>query len=161
MRYYLFIISLLIFGMVSCNNGTGCYDSVDTLMVTSFSLSGFNPIDTLIINGVNRNDVGDTLVNDLQSTLTKQYALPLSLSADSTGFVLTVNRFKDTLYIRHTMTINFISEYCGFAPDYVITGFRHTAGIDSVKISDPKVNPNSIQKLTNGQNISIYFNSAY
>lgn len=160
MRFSLFIISLLIFGMVSCNDGNRCYDSVDTLMVTSFSVNGYKSIKILVINGVDRNDVGDILVNDTDSALTKRYPLPLSLSADSTGFVLTANGKKDTLYIRHTMIISFISENCGFAPNYVISGFRYTKGIDSVKISDTKVNPNSILKKTNDQNISIYFNSA-
>lgn len=160
MRFYVVIISLLIFSMVSCNDGNRCYESVDTLMVTSFSVNGIKKIKTLIVNGVNHSDVGDTLVNDKDSTLTKRYALPLSLSVDSTGFVLNANGKKDTLYIRHTMIINFVSENCGFAPDYVISGFRYSKGIDSVKISDAKVNPKSTAKKTNDQNISIYFNPA-
>jgi hypothetical protein len=86
--------------------------------------------------------------------------LPLSLQADSTGLVLNANGIRDTLYIRHTMILNFISENCGFAPNYVITGFRFTKGIDSVKISDAKVNPKSKEKNTNDQNIGIYFNSS-
>jgi hypothetical protein len=158
MRFYLFIFSLFIFGMVSCNDGDRCYESVDTLMVTSLSVNGVVKIKSLIINGVDRIDVGDTLVNNKDSTFTQRYALPLSLSVDSTGFVLNANGEKDTIYIRHTMTINFISENCGFAPDYVISGFRYSKGIDSVKISDAKVNPKSIEKNTNDQNISIYFN---
>ena len=160
MRFYLFIILLLFFGLVSCNDGNGCYDSVDTLMETSLSVDGFKQINTLIINGVDRSDVGDTLVNDQASELTKRYPLPLSLSADSTGFVLNANGIKDTLYIRHTMIISFISENCGFAPNYVISGFRYTKGIDSVKISDAKVNQNSIAKNVNDQNITIYFSAA-
>jgi hypothetical protein len=160
MRFYFFIISLLILGMASCNDGNRCYDPVDTLMVTSLSIDGYKPINNLVINGVDRIDVGDRLVNDQESTLTKRYALPLSLSADSTGFVLNTNGIKDTLYIRHTMILSFISENCGFAPNYVISGFRYTKGIDSVKISDAKVNPNSIEKNVNDQNISIYFSTA-
>ena len=113
-----------------------------------------------MINGVDRSDVGDTLVRDMESTLTKRYTLPLSLSADSTGLVLNANGIKDTLYVRHTMILSFISENCGFAPEYVISGFHYTKGIDSVIISDAKVNPKSIEKKTNDQNISIYFNSA-
>ena len=160
MRFYLFILYLFIFTLVSCNNGTGCYESVDTLMVTSLSVNGFKPINALIINGINRSDVGDTIVSDTLSTLTKRYTLPLSLSADSTGFVLEVNGKKDTLYIRHSMIMMFISENCGFAPNYIVSGIRHTAGIDSVKIKDTKVNPQSKEKNTNDQNISIYFSSA-
>ena len=160
MRYYLIVISLLVFVLESCNDGNRCYESVDTLMVSSFSINGFKPINTLIIKGVNRNDIGDTLVNDVLATLTKRYPLPSSLTADSTGFVLNANGISDTLYVRHKMTIRFISEFCGFAPNYVISGSRYTSGIDSVKITDSKVNPQSISKSTNDQNISIYFNAS-
>jgi len=160
MRFYLFLISLLSFALVSCSDGNGCYESVDTVMVTSFSVDSFKYIKTLVIKGIDRNDVGDTIVIDQDSTLTKRYSLPLSLSADSTGFVINANGKKDTLYIRHSMVISFISENCGFAPDYLISGLRYTSGIDSVKISDKKVNPHSIEKTTNDQNISIYFSSA-
>ena len=160
MRYFLIIISLLVIVVESCNDGSRCYESVDTMMVTSFSVNGFKPINTLIINGVDRNEVGGTLVNDIGSAVTKRYPLPLSLSADSTGLVIKANGFTDTLYIRHSMTLILISENCGFAPNYVIKGIRYTKGIDSVKISDGNVNPKSIEKKTNDQNISIYFNSA-
>jgi len=129
-------------------------------MMSSFSINGFIKIDSLTVKGLDRNDVGDTLVYDISSTLTKRYSLPLSLSADSTGFVIKVNGKTDTLYVRHAMIMKFISEFCGFAPNYVISGSRHTLGIDSVKITDSKVNPQSIAKLTNDQNISIYFNAA-
>ena len=160
MRYYLIVISLLVIVLGSCNDGNRCYDSVDTFMVTSISVNGFKNIDTLIIKGVDRNDVGDTLVNDLSASLTKRYPLPLSLSADSTGFVVNVNGVIDTLYIRHTMIIKLISEFCGFAPNYVLSGSSFTSGIDSVKITDAKVNPQSIAKTTNDQNIRIYFNAS-
>jgi hypothetical protein len=161
MRFSILIISLFIFVMVSCNDGNNCYDSTNTVMVASFTIDGGKQIKTLVINGVNRNNIDDRLVNDTSSTLTKRYALPLSLSADSTGFVINSNSLKDTLYIRHTMIMGFISENCGFAPNYVISGFRFTKGIDSVKISDAQVNPNSIAKITNDQNISIYFSTAH
>jgi hypothetical protein len=160
MRFYLFTILLAIFTLVSCSNGNGCYESVDTLMVTSFSIDSLKQVKTLVISGFGRNDVGDTLVNDRDSTLTKRYNLPLSLSADSTGWVLEANGKKDTLFIRHTMIMGFVSESCGFAPNYIISSLRFTAGIDSVKISDSKVNPKSIEKKTNDQNISIYFSPA-
>ena len=160
MRYYQIVISLLVILLGSCNDGNRCYDSVDTLMVTSISINGFKNANTVIIKGINRNDVGDTLVNDASSSLTKRYPLPLSLTADSTGFVLNVNGISDTLYLRHKMIIKLISEFCGFAPNYVLSGSRFTAGIDSVKITDSKVNPQSIAKTTNDQNISIYFNAS-
>ena len=160
MRYSLVVISLFAFTLWSCNNGNRCYDSVDTFMVTSFSINGFKTINSLVIKGLNRNDIGDTLVNNALSTMTKTYNLPLSLTADSTGFVLKTNGTTDTLFIRHTMNLVFVSRYCGFAPDYTLKGSRHTSGIDSVKIFHPKVNPLSIQLAPNGQNISIYFSPA-
>ncbi len=160
MRYYLIVIVLFVFTLVSCNDGNRCYDSVDTLMVSSFSINEFKQIDTLLITGVNKNDVGDTLVNDASATLTKRYPLPLSLSADSTGFVLQVNGISDTLFVRHTKIIRFISQFCGFAPDYIISGFRYTSGVDSVKITDHKVNSQSTAKTANDQNIIIYFSAA-
>ena len=160
MRFYLFIFSLFTITMASCGDGNGCYSSVDTFMVTSFTIDSVKQIKTLVINGIDRNNVGDTLINDRDSTIIKRYPLPLSLSTDSTAYVLEVNGVKDTIYIRHSMVMHFISENCGFAPNYDITGIRHTAGIDSVKITDKKVNPQSIEKKINDQNISIYFNSA-
>ena len=160
MRYFVIVGSLFALMLWSCNNGNRCYDSVDTLMVTSFSIDGFKTINSLVINGVNRSDLGDTLVNDSSSALTKSDNLPLSLTADSTGFVIKTNGTTDTLYIRHSMSLVFVSRYCGFAPDYVLLGSRHTPGIDSVKIFHPKVNPSSIQLAPNGQNITIYFSSA-
>ena len=160
MRYYLIVIALLALLFESCGNGNRCYDSVDAFMVSSFEISGFNPIATLLVKGVNRNDVGDTLVNDVSSTLTKRYPLPLSLSADSTGFVIQVNGITDTLYVRHTMILKLLSEYCGFAPNYVLSGFRYSSGIDSVKITDKKVNSLSTAKAKNDQNITIFFSAA-
>jgi len=160
MRFYLFLFSLFALTMVSCGDGNGCYESTDTFMVTSFSIDSVKQIKTLVIKGVDRNIAGDTLINDKDSTLIKRYPLPLSLSTDSTSFVLEVNGVKDTLYIRHSMIMHFISENCGFAPNYDISGIRYTAGIDSVRITDKKVNPQSIEKKINDQNISIYFNTA-
>jgi len=97
MRYFVIVGSLFALMLWSCNNGNRCYDSVDTLMVTSFSIDGFKTINSLVINGVNRSDLGDTLVNDSSSALTKSDNLPLSLTADSTGFVIKTNGTTDTL----------------------------------------------------------------
>lgn len=160
MRFYLFLYILIAFGLLSCSEGDRCYESVDTFMVTSFSINGFEPINDMAIRGVDYTGQGDTLVNDTLMTLNKRYALPLSLSEDSTGFVVTANEVTDTFYVRHTMIMKLISDNCGYAPDYTISGFRFSGGIDSIKISDGEVNPKSIEKKANDQNISIYFNSA-
>ena len=160
MRYFQILIPLFLFVLSSCNDGNRCYESVDTLMMGSFTINDAKTINTLTIKGINRNLVGDTLVNYATPTTIVKATIPLSLSADSTGFVIVANNRKDTIFVRHTMIIKLISENCGFAPNYNISGVRFTAGIDSVKITDGEVNPKSIEKTTNDQNISIYFNPA-
>jgi hypothetical protein len=158
MKYWLTIFVAFVFILGGCNDQNRCYDSVDTEMITSFKVSNFSVFDTLVIRGVGRISKGDTLVNDTLSSQSKRFPLPLSLSDDSTGFVIIAGKFVNTVYIRHSMTMKFISEYCGFAPEYRLKGSSFTSGIDSVKISDPLVNTNSIAKNTNDQNITIYFN---
>jgi hypothetical protein len=158
MKYYQSTLVTLLFIIIGCNDQKGCYDSTDTLMVASFKVSDFRVFDTLFIKGVGRNGIADTLVYDTLSSQSKRFPLPLSLSEDSTGFVIKAGGFRDTLYMRHSMTMKFLSEYCGFAPEYLIKGSFFTSGIDSVKISDELVNTKSVQKNTNDQNITIYFN---
>jgi Family of unknown function (DUF6452) len=160
MRFGLIGFLLLLLSLESCTDKNRCYDSVDTLMISSFSVSGFKNINSMRIRGINRNDVGNILFTDSTTSLTKRVPLPLSLSADSTGFIFTVNGKIDTLFVRHKMIISFISEYCGFAPAYTLAGFRRSKGIDSIRIKDAKVNSQSILKSINDQNINIYFNSA-
>lgn len=161
MKFWPAIIVVFVIALIGCNDQNRCYDSVDSLMVTSFKLSNFNAFDTLVIKGVGRNAAGDTLVRDTVSAQTKRFTLPLSLSSDSTGFVLLGTISRDSIYIRHSMTMKFISEYCGYAPEYHLKGAFFSSGIDSVRISDPLVNTNSIAKNTNDQNITIYFNSSF
>lgn len=149
-------IIILIFG--GCNDQKGCYESVDTKLIAFFKASDFRVYDTLFVQGVGRTGTGDTLVYDTLASQSKRYPLPLSLSDDSTGLVIRAGIRRDTVYIFHTMTMKFISEYCGFAPEYQIKGSSFTAGIDSIKISDAFVNTHSIDKNVNDQNITIYFN---
>ena len=154
------IIALLalLFILYGCSDEQGCYDSVDTKMVASFKVSDFRVFDTLIIHGVGRNTTGDTLVNDTLSSQSKRFSLPLSLSEDSTGFVILAGGIRDTVYIHHLMKGVFISEYCGFAPEYSIQATSFTSGIDSIQISDAVVNTKSLEKNIDDQNITIYFN---
>jgi hypothetical protein len=130
-------------------------------MVISLRSSDFNVYRNLIVYGVGRNNPGDTLVNDTTSSQIKRIALPLSLSSDTTGFVFRIGNVRDTLYFRHIMSMKFVSEACGFAPQYQVSGTAFSPGIDSVKISDPIVNNQSINKNSNAQNTIIYFNSSF
>ena len=100
MRYFQILIPFFLFLFTSCNDGNRCYESVDTLMMGSFSINATKTINSLTIKGINRNLVGDTLVSDVTAALTMKATLPLSLNADSTGFVIIANGKKDTLFLQ-------------------------------------------------------------
>jgi len=161
MKFCPAIILILLIILIGCNDQNRCYESMDTQMIASFKASDFSIYDTLYIHGIGRVSTGDTLVYDTTSSQSKRYPLPLSLSDDSTGFVIRTQNATDTLYLHHTMTMQFISENCGFAPEYKLKGASFTRGIDSVKISDPIVNTNSLAKTINDQNITVYFNISF
>jgi len=143
-----------------CDEENGCYDSVNTLMVVSLKSSDFSNYNDLVIHGVDRQALGDTILSDTLSAQSKRFPLPLSLSENSTGFVFLIGTTRDTIFFNHTMSMKFISETCGFAPEYNIIRSSFSQGIDSVVISDKVINSKSIQKNINDQNIIIYFNSA-
>jgi hypothetical protein len=155
LRITLIIFSVML--LISCNNGSRCYESTDTLMVTTFTGNNSRKIGPMIIRGFGKNAVGDTLFNNKDSALTKRIALPLSLTSDSTGFVVYVNSKSSTFWVRHSMNIQLISQSCGFAPYYQLSGSRRLGLIDSLKIFNPNVEPKSIETYsTNGQNITVY-----
>jgi len=160
MKYLLTLLTACLLILTGCDEQNRCYESVNTQIVITLKSSDFSIYHGLIIHGVDRNATGDTLVNDTLSSQSKRFTLPLSVSADSTGFVLTIANVKDTLYFHHQMSMQFISESCGFAPKYTIDGTSYHTGIDSVRILDPVVNTKSIEKNTNDQNVIIYFNPA-
>lgn len=160
MKYWKATIVALLFILFGCNEAKVCYESVNSVMITSYKASDFRIFDTLVIHGVGRIATGDTLVNDTLSSQSKHFPLPLSLADDSTGFVILNGSIRDTVYINHSMNMQFISEDCGFAPEYHIKGSSFTAGIDSVQVSDAIVNTKSLAKNINDQNITIYFNSS-
>ena len=154
-RYTWIIPAIILF--ISCNSGSRCYESTDTLMVATFTGNNSNKIDTFTVRGYGRNAVGDTLVNTSDSVLVRKVGLPLSLTADSTGFDVTVNGKSCVFWVKHTMNLQLISQSCGFAPYYKLTTTRHSELIDSVKVFDQDVNPKSVERhATNGQNIAIY-----
>ncbi len=155
-RFTLFISLFVLF--FSCKEENRCYESTDPLLVVTFTGSGSEPIDSLIVKGVDRNDVGDTLVYDKTAATSKHLELPLSLSADSTGFELFSNGKAATLYLRHSMLIKLISEDCGFAPEYQLNGSVFSANIDSVVVTDAVVNTKSSETHAKSQNITLYFN---
>ena len=153
-------ISLIIFAvmlLISCNSGSRCYESTDTLMVTTLIGSKSHKIGSVIIRGYGKNVAGDTLYNNVDSALIKRIALPLTLNSDSTGFVVYFNNIASTFWVRHTMNIQLISQSCGFAPYYELNATKRTGLIDSLRINNPAVDPKSVETFaTNGQNITVY-----
>lgn len=148
---------LAIFLLFSCSSGSRCYESTDTLMVTSFTGGTTKKIGPFTIRGYGKNAAGDTLVNVSDSVLVRKVGLPLSLTADSTGFVVTANGQTRTFWVKHTMNLQLISQSCGFAPYYKLTAARYGSLIDSVRASDPDVSPKSVERYaSHGQNITIY-----
>ena len=157
MRLRLSVIFAAILLLYACNNNPHCYESVDTLMVTTFTGSTSKKIGSIIVRGYGRNAPGDTLFNNKDSALTKKIGLPLSLTEDSTGFVVYVNNLPSVFWVRHTMNVRLISESCGFAPYYRLDATRFSALIDSTSVHDPVVDPKSIETYsTNGQNLTVY-----
>jgi hypothetical protein len=126
-------------------------------MVATFVGNKSTNIDSIVVKGYLRNAVGDTLVSIKVPALTDKVGLPLSLTADTTGFEIFVNGKTGTFWLKHTMDFQLISRDCGFAPNYQLIATRHSALIDSVRVSDPKVDPNAIERYaTKGQNVTIY-----
>ncbi len=155
-----FRITSIIFAIlivISCSNGDRCYESTDTFLVTTIVGNSAIPIDSLLVRGAGRKAKGDTLLLDKTASVFKKIALPLALSADSTGFDLVANGKSQTFWIRHTMNMQLVSASCGFAPYYQLTGSRHTSLIDSIRFSDLSADPKSVERhTTNGQNVTIY-----
>ena len=156
----LFRFTFLLFAfllLLSCNNGSHCYESSDTLMVTAFTGNNAIPITSFLVRGFKQNGVGDTLDYSAESTPTKKVGLPLTLSGDSTGFVVFANGRSGIFWMRHTMDFKLISQSCGFAPYYKLTALKFSPLIDSIKVSDLNVDPKSVENYeTNGQNITVY-----
>ena len=113
-----------------------------------------------MVKGIDRNAVGDTLVHDTIAAEVKHLGLPLSMSYDSTGFQVFANGKAAIFYLNHSMQIKLVSEDCGFAPEFQITGGRFSALIDSIIVTDPVVNNKSSETHATSQNILIYFHLA-
>jgi hypothetical protein len=157
MRIQLLGIISLVMIFTSCNNSGHCYESVDTLMVTTFTGNNSKKIGSIVVRGYGRNAVGDTLFNNKDSALTKKIGLPLSVLTDSTGFVVTANGRNSIFWVRHTMDIKLLSQACGFVPYYKLMAAKHTLLIDSMAIYNPDIDPKSIEIYsTSGQNITVY-----
>lgn len=141
----------------SCNNGDHCYESTDSLMITNFIGDNKIKIDSILVYGYNRDLLKDTLIYQKPASLNVRLGLPLSLSVDSTGFVVFTNGKKSYFWLRHQMNLQLISQSCGFSPFYKLNSIRYSSLIDSVKIIDKEVDPKTAEKYANnGQNITVF-----
>ena len=160
MRLKCIIFTAFVLLLVSCKEEKRCYESTDSLMMVNFLGSNGEEIDSLMVKGIDRNAVGDTLVHDTIAAEVKHLGLPLSMSYDSTGFQVFANGKAAIFYLNHSMQIKLVSEDCGFAPEFQITGGRFSALIDSIIVTDPVVNNKSSETHATSQNILLYFHLA-
>ena len=157
MRTRISLIIFVVLAIVSCNSGSRCYESTDTEMITTLTGSKSLKMGPVLVRGYGKNAVGDTLFLNKDSALVNRMALPLSLTADSTGFVLYLNNKVNTFWVRHTMNMQLVSQSCGFAPYYRLNATKHSGLIDSLRVNNTVVDPKSIETYsTNGQNVTIY-----
>lgn len=157
MRVRILLIIFAVMLLISCNSGSRCYESTDTLMVTALTGIKLQKIGPIVIRGYGKTAKGDTLYIDKDSALVKKIALPLKLDSDSTGFVLYFNNKISTFWVRHTMNIQLISQSCGFAPYYQLNATKHSGFVDSMRVNNTTVDPKSVETYaTNGQNITVY-----
>jgi len=157
MRFRLIILLLAVMLLNSCNNGSHCYDSSETLLITNFTANGTIKIDSIMVRGYNKLAKGDTLVFNKFSATEFKVGLPLAVNTDTTGFIVFANGKASSFWLKHTMTFQLISQSCGFAPNYDLVASKYSSFIDSIRIFDPVVNPKSAEKYaTNGQNIAVY-----
>lgn len=154
-RFLYLLLAVLL--LLSCNNGSHCFESSDTLMVTVFTGNNNIKINSFLVRGYKQNGEGDTLNYSLGADTTKKVGLPLELTADSTGFVVYANGKSGVFFVKHTMDLRLISQSCGFAPYYKLTAAKYSPLIDSIKVSDLNVGPKSVENYeTHGQNITVY-----
>jgi hypothetical protein len=154
-RFTIFLFAVVL--LLSCNNGSNCYESADTLMVTVFSGNKSTKIDSILVRGFRQTGTGDTLGYSTVSDTAKKVGLPLDLAADSTGFVVYANGKAGAFWVKHTMEFRLISQSCGFAPYYKLTASKQSPLIDSIRVFDSNVDPKSVENYeTNGQNIKVY-----
>ena len=159
MRFQFIWIVFSILLLISCNSGSRCYESSETLMVTTFTGNNSKKIGPIVVTGYGRAATGDTIFYSTDSALVKKIGLPLSLMSDSTGFKIVANGIPSVFWVRHSMNFQLISQSCGFAPFYKLNATKHSATIDSLKIFNPVVDPQSVETYSaNGQNITIYLN---
>jgi hypothetical protein len=149
-----FLTSLIIIFLCSCEPPP-CADSNGVKVNIGFyHFNGISLKDTLIdsLNITLKNDSATLFFNGIK-TKAGSVALPLSMNADSSSFILQFDSVAyDTLTIRYSHYLKLVSHQCGFVDFFDITSYKNTTNrIDSLWIRKDLV------EYGTEENIKIYF----
>ncbi len=154
MKYQFWIIGLLIL-LVGCEPDKSCRQSIYVacrvvLQGTEIDSLGepvaFHEWDSVTVQGVGN----DSVLYDNQYSVNR-LLLPLKTDTTITAYSILWHDEYDTLYVRHTNTLNFISMACGCAIYHTIDStWTNSARIDSLVVI------NSAIEAVEQDNIRVY-----
>jgi len=133
------VLAMLVFLLPGCLGEEECDETTANLLRIGFytrvPVTGLiQPIliDSISVYGVSR---ASSLIYD-NSKRIRTIELPLKPMADSTGFVLIFpTNITDTIWVRHTYQLQFVSPACGFTVFNTLDEVNHTSRvIESVSI---------------------------
>ena len=122
---FLFFLALMLQGMLqSCREE--CTYKPESFAVVEFrsvidSVDQAAPVDSFSVYGVG---IADSLYRVVNKAGTIE--LPLNGKAQESGFVMVFGEVNDTVWLQYDVVPWFLSEECGFALNYELTGTRHT-----------------------------------
>ncbi len=136
----------------SCESEKICEQSTDSKLNGGFysvldSIPEAISVDDLTVWGIGRED---SLIYN-QANSVGSLILPLSQSADTTGFILSLGTETDTITFLYSRELHLVSMECGFTTYYYIERIDNTSNvIDSIRVINEKVT------TADDENIQIY-----
>lgn len=116
-REYIFVILLLVLGLVACEPDRTCRYDVDVNAVLVLKCTHYDTLDVASTveqwDSITVQGVGNDSILYANSKAVKQVNLPLREDTTVTAYELTWKGKKETLYIQHSNTQQFISMACG------------------------------------------------
>lgn len=144
MRIKILGILTFVIGLAACQPDTTCRQSINiacgvilqgTAIDSVGEMTEFTSWDSVSVQGVENDSI---LYNN--AYMVSRLLLPLHVDTNLTAYTILWHEDTDTLYIRHTNTMKFISMACGCAIYHVIDSAWYSGSrIDSVKIVNSTV----------------------
>lgn len=149
-KYSIFGLFLIFVLATACTPESICLSNQNAMQTGFYSAYSKSKKDTLLTNfsvvGLGLNDS----VYSKESV--QKLFLPLSFDSDITAFILENNTFKDTLWVKHSKELYYISRKCGYAFNFKIdTVWFTSAFIDSAYVETKTVRYNE-----NVENVEIF-----